>query len=348
MDRFDVVLDFLDRKRSVALRLAVALLVVSAALWLGMPQQTAQARHRRVIHRTSHHTPTYYYGANATMTARAIAKIWPQMSGAYCGISTAMAMVNYEDEVRHLPMRFTSRNDQAAIATANQTSGASQWGYATSSSLSGGSTPGTNAYGGITNIAPDFGTDPRSIAYVAATYAPQEPASPYHDYIYRWQFANQSAPSFTTQVQQATTSLARALSTWHEPISVTINAGKHSVLVTGIYTSGSATKTYPATIKSVVFSDPMSAPKVSRFQVSFATWAGGHFATPSGIYGLWSAYYSSTLDPEPTVGPYVLTADAPEHWYGGFTWIQLDGNSGSDVISPDYAYTSTGQLMTTP
>lgn len=348
MDRFDAVLDFLDRRRLAALRLALALLVVSAALWLGMPQQAAQARHRRVIHHTSHHALTYYYGANTTKTAAAITKIWPQMGGAYCGISTAMAMVNYYDETHNLPMRFTSRNDQAAIAMANQTSGASQWGYATSSTLSGGVNPGTNAFGGITNIAPDFGTDPRSIAYVAATYAPS--GTPYHDYIYRWQFANQTAPSFSTQVAQATTSLARSLATWHEPISVTINSGKHSVLVTGISTSSDAAKTYPASITSVVFSDPMSAPKVSRFQVPFATWAGGHFATPSGIYGLWSAYYSSSLDPEPTVGPYTPTVDAPEHWYGGFTWIQLDSNTDKDgkAISPDFAYTSTGDLMTAP
>jgi len=65
-------------------------------------------------------------------------------------------------------------------------------------------------------------------------------------------------------------------------------------------------------------------------------------------YGLWSAYYSSHLDPEPTVGPYTPTTSAPEHWYGGFTWIQLDGNSGSAQLSPDYAYTSTGKLMTAP
>ena len=87
---------------------------------------------------------------------------------------------------------------------------------------------------------------------------------------------------------------------------------------------------------------------MSRFQVSFATWESGRFATPSGVYSLWSAYYSSPLDPEPTVGPYVPTTTDPEHWYGGFTWIARDGHSGSDVLSPDYAFTSTGKMMTTP
>ena len=123
MDRFDAALDFLDRRRSAALRVAVAFLVVSAALWLGMPQQAAQARHGRTIHRTTHHAPSFYYGVDATKMTAAIAKIWPQMNGAYCGVATAMAMVNYEDELRHLPLRFTSRNNQAAIATANQTVG---------------------------------------------------------------------------------------------------------------------------------------------------------------------------------------------------------------------------------
>jgi hypothetical protein len=118
------------------------------------------------------------------------------------------------------------------------------------------------------------------------------------------------------------------------------------VLVTGVYTYSKTLTAYPASIASVVFRDPMAAPKVSSFRVDFATWAHGQYATPSGIYGLWSAYYSSTLDPEPTVGPYAPTADAPAHWYGGFTWIQRDGNSAPDVISPDLAFTSEGKVMT--
>jgi hypothetical protein len=329
----DRLLDALERARRPALRLAVALLVVVAALWLSLPQQTASARHRRTTH---HKVVTYYSGVDSRLMAAAIKPIWPQLSGPYCGISTAMAMVNYADELRHQPLRFTSRNAQATVAAANQTAGESQWGHAEP----------INNYAGITNIAPDFGTDPHSIAYDAAQYAPS--GTPFHNYIYRWQFANTTQPAFDDQVAQATTNLARALRAWHEPISVTINAGRHSVLVTAVYTYSSSLAAYPASIASVVFRDPMTAPSVSSFRVDFATWAHGHYPTPSGIYSLWSSYYSSTLDPEPTVGPYTPTTDHPVHWYQGFTWIQRDGASAADVISPDFAFTSTGQVMTTP
>jgi hypothetical protein len=332
MGRLDYLLDALDRARRPALRLALALLVVTAALWVTLPQQAALARHRHA-HRPAR---VYYSGVDSRLVASAVKPIWPQLGGAYCGIATAMAMVNYEDELLHLPLRFTSRNDQATLAAANQSAGESQWGHATP----------TNSYAGITNIAPDFGTDPRSIAYDAAQYAPA--GTPFHDYIYRWQFDNATQPAFETQVAQATTSLARALRTWHEPISATINAGRHSVLVTAVYTYSSSLGAYPASIASVVFRDPMVAPTISSFRVDFATWAHGHYPTPSGIYGLWSAYYSSTLDPEPTVGPYTPTADHPVHWYQGFTWIQRDGNSAASVASPDLAFMPNGHVMTTP
>jgi hypothetical protein len=334
VDRFGILFDALDRARGPALRLAIALVAVVAALWVTLPQQTAFARRHHV-----YRPPRIYYsGVDTGLLASAIAPIWPQLDGPYCGIATAMAMVNFEDELRHQPLRFTSRDGQSAIATANQSAGESQWGHATP----------TNAVAGITNIAPDFGTDPRSIAYDAATYAPA--GTPYHDYIYRWQFANRRAPPFTTQVAQATTSLARALRQWHEPISVTINAGEHSVLVTGVYTYSSSLAGYPASIASVVFSDPMAAPTVSSFRVDFYTWAHGHYATPAGVYSLWSAYYGSHVDPEPTVGPYTPTAAHPVHWYEGFTWIQPDGNVTPALLSPDLAFTATATAhpMTTP
>lgn len=280
-------------------------------------------------------TPTFY-GADSTRTVNAIARIWPQRSGNYCGIETALAMVNYDDEVHGAPLRFASTYDQVTVAQANQRAGASMWGYATP----------TNATGGITNIAPDFGTDPRSIAYDAYTYSVNNVY--FHNYIYRWQFANATQPSFYTQVQQATTSVARALETWHEPVSVAINAGRHSVLVTGIFAYTNPATSYPAQIGAVVYRDPMAAPSVSRFEVDFSTWAGGNYATPYGVYSLWSRYYGNPSDPEPTVGIYRPTGAHPQHWFGGFTWVQRDANTANGSWSPDYAFTATGVRMATP
>ncbi|HKV83108.1 MAG TPA: hypothetical protein VJN88_01035 [Ktedonobacterales bacterium] len=289
--------------------------------------------------------PLTFYGADSARTNNAIASTWPQYNGAYCGIETAVAMVNYDDEVQGVGMRFGGRGAQSGIASANQHSGASRWGYATP----------TNAYAGVTNIAPDFGTDPRSIAYMAYNYTPNN--TYYHDYIYRWQFSNGGQPSYYTQAQQATTNFARALEAWHEPISVTINGGLHSVLVTGVYAYNDPARNYPAQIASVVYRDPEAWPSASRFEVSFSTWANGNFSTPFGVYSLWSLYYGdrytrgdgrNTNDPEPSIGSYRPTSAHPIHWFRGFTWIQRDGNYVNGAYSPDFAFTSTGALMTTP
>jgi len=336
----------MTRLQLAALRLSIVLLTVMGGLvgliWLrAAPHVEAGAG--------------TFYGTDTTMTINAMRNTWPQGNGAYCGIATAEAAVNYDDEVHSVPMpfikihspamRFTSTADQVTVAKANQTSGKSQWGNATP----------INPYAGITNIAPDFGTDPRSIAYMTRNYAP--PNTFFHNYIYRWQFVNSSQPTFSTQVQQATTNIGRALKDWHEPVNVTINGGLHSVLVTGIYSLSDPATTYPAQISSVVYHDPEASPSVGRFEVDFATWSGGHYATPFGTYSLWSLYYGdkytvgdrqNTSDPEPTVGPYKPTTTNPRHWFGGFTWIQRDNNYANGADSPDWAYTSTGSKMTTP
>lgn len=331
----------LERAQRAAWRLSFALLGAAGVLFAATSATPASA----ASNTSATAATATFYGVDGTRMLNAINAIWPQHNGAYCGIATAEAAVNYDDEVHGVAMHFSSTSNQVSVASANQTSGASQWGHATP----------TNTYAGITNIAPDFGTDPRSIAYMEYNYTPN--ATYIHDYIYRWQFSNSTQPTFTTQVQQATTSMARALETWHEPVNATINGGLHSVIVTGVYSYTNPATSYPAQIASVVYRDPEAAASASRVQVDFATWAGGHFASPFGVYSLWSLYYGdkssigdrlNTSDPEPSVGIYKPTSSAPRHWYGGFTWIQRDTHSANGSYSPDFAFTSTGTQMTAP
>lgn len=329
----------LERVQRLAFRVSLVLLTVTAALlsmsWgkLTSPIPTSQA------------ATAAFYGADTARTIKAISSVWPQYSGPYCGIATSLAAVNYNDLVHGVAMRFTSRAAQTAVASANQRSGKSRWGYATP----------VNAYAGITNIAPDFGTDPRSIAYMTYEYTPLN--NYFHNYIYRWQFANSTQPAFSTQVRQATTNVARALRSWHEPVNVTINGGLHSVLVTGVYSYNDPAYSYPAQIASIVFRDPAGAPSVSRFQVDISTWTAGRFSTPAGVYALWSLYYGdryaqgdgkNTSDREPTVGIYRPTSTNPIHWFHGFVWIQRDNIYANGTYSPDFAVKSNGALMTSP
>lgn len=341
----------MSRSQRACVRLSIALLMVSGyyiAIALG-PGGTPQTQ-------ASCSTCTgAFYGADTTRTINAIQHIWPQGNTNNCGVETAEAVVNYADAVTGRALRFTSTSNMYQVNQSNQSSAAaSQWGYATP----------LNRWAGRSNIAPDTGTDPRSIAYMTFTYTP--PGWYFHDYVYRWQYFHSSQPSFQTQALEATTSLAESLERWHMPTNTTINGGAHSVLVTGIWSGNDPNTHYPAQIQGLVFRDPEYAASSGRFEVDFATWSStGLYMPPNGYYySLWSVYYGdlhsrndrlNKSDPEPTVGPYTPRPanGQPEHWYGGFTWIQRDTFTTGAQGSPDWSFTAEspgnlGRQMTTP
>lgn len=276
--------------------------------------------------------------------ADAIDNTWPQDNANGCGVENAIALVNYDDVNNGQNLTFNSLSSQDSLEAANQTSGQSQWGHATP----------TNHWGGITNIAPDYGTDPRSIAYMTWNYSLNNRF--FHDYIYRWQFyynPRSPAPPFALQVQEATTGVARALEEWGEPVSVTINGGLHSVVVGGIWSGNDPATNYPADIQGLVYRDPEGGASIDRVELNYSYWLSG-YKTVFGVYSLWSLYYGDVStpgdgqnfkDPEPTVGPYIPDSfyqAHPEHWYDGFTWIQRDDNYSNGQYSPDWSYTSPG------
>lgn len=317
----------MSRYQRLALRLALVLFVASGAILTTAGRQGPLAAPRAFACCTG-----TFYGGNTTLVNNATQNVWPQGSGPYCGIETAIAITNYVDQVDGVAMDFTSSSSQYTVASNNNSSSAeSQWGYA----LEGG-----NTVAGESNISLDFGTDPRSIAFMAWNYTPANTF--FHDYIYRWQMAHSSAPPYSQQVMEATTIFAENLEEWSEPISVAINEGEHSVLVTGVYSTNNPLNYFPANITGVTYRDPMDS---SHWTVDISTWTYGI----SGGYDLWKNFYgyNNSQDPEPSVGPYT-PGPGQEHWFNGFNWIETDENYTNGQWSPDWSYDIYGGQMTSP
>jgi hypothetical protein len=106
-----------------ALRVSVVLLIVAGAL-LATAWHSGAGLAPTVRTASANPGALTFYGADTTMTINAIKYIWPQ-AGPYCGIETAEAALNYDDEVHGLGMRFRSTADHKTVAKNNQTSGAS-------------------------------------------------------------------------------------------------------------------------------------------------------------------------------------------------------------------------------
>ncbi len=335
----------MSRSQRAALRLSLALLLVCASM-LGL----TLTRGPWSAPSASACCTGTFYGATTTRTLNSLtppgySAIWPEWNShtsqtsptCNCAVVTAEAITNYTDQQAGYSYRFTTQSMQNTVDSVNQSTGVqSQWGYVLQPSNSQPS-----PCGGYANISGDTGTDPRAAAYMEYAYTP--PNFYFHDYVYRWDLFHASEPSYVQQAQEATTMLAEGLQTWGEPVSTVINGGKHTVMVTGVWSDTDPSTHWPAAVNGVVYRDPEYSPSTSRFQVDFGSqWASNGL---NSTYSLWSLYYGdnasrgdqlNTGDPEPGVGPY---APSPangyhHHWYHGFTWIQRDGWT----TSPDYAY----------
>lgn len=324
-------------KQRMAIRTAFILVALAGGLLT-----TALTQQRNAA--TTYAFSGTFYGAYESLMTQAISgNIWPQATSNACAITDTIGVVNYDYLRWGFPLRFVNSDSQSIVEKGNQTLGQSQWGYATP----------INQWGGITNIARDFGNDPRSVAYDISRY--NVVGTYWHNYIYRWQFAHSTQPSFSQQAREGLTLVARNLETFKDPVVVFINGGLHSVLVTGIWSTTNPNTSWPANIQGVVYHDPEGNASSSRQEVPIDTWINGGYANPFGVYSLWSLYYGdrysrgdklNTFDPEPMKGPYVPNSSHPEHWYLGFTWVARDNNSG---YSPDWAFNAaSNQVMTTP
>ena len=324
-------------KQRIATRIAFILVALAGALMTTVLTQKSSEASDTAFSGT-------FYGAYENLMTEAIGgNIWPQATSNACAVTDAIGVVNYDYLRWGFPPRFINNDSQSIIEKENQVLGSSQWGRATP----------INPWGGVTNIAADFGNDPRSVAYMTSFYGVK--GTNWHNYIYRWQFAHSSRPSFWQQAREATTLVARNLENFREPVVVFINGGLHSVLVTGVWSTSNPNTSFPANIQGVVYHDPEGNATSSRQEVPIDTWMTGNYANPFGVYSLWSLYYGdrstrgdklNVFDPEPKVGIYTPTSANPQHWYLGFTWVARDNNSGYNA---DWAFNAvSGQVMTSP
>src|SRR6185437_2676932 len=194
-------------RQRIAIRIAFALIAISGGLL------AIALTHTNTEASCSSCNGTYY-GVNESLMNKAIGgNIWPQVLSNACAVADVVGMVNYDYLKAAKSLRFPNGAYQATVESYNQSFGASQWGYAKP----------TNAVGGITNIAPDFGNDPRSAAN--DVQHDHIGSSAVHEYIYRCQFAHRIQPASAKKVQEATTLVVRGLENTQEPAIVFITGG---------------------------------------------------------------------------------------------------------------------------
>ena len=287
-----------------------------------------------------------FYGANeAYMLAGAVD--WPQANSNWCAVASIELVANYTYQMQsgqsYFP--FHAGGQQQIAADLNSAASVSQWG-----------TPSYNGVGPgfAADIARDFGTDPRSIAWgiwyeslagkLARLYQPGK-LSPriaqlgytYHNVIYH-QPAN-----------LAVAGLARTLTRFGQPVIVTTAHGLHTVVVAGVWATSNPLSGYPADVNAVNVWDPgVGAPGGGYQSSRRVTWASYTFNTNTNAWGsVYSANHQSygDLDPDPAVGPYVPNSQYPNHWIGFRVDIEPDTLVN---VSVDYALDENGNVMLHP
>ena len=245
------------------------------------------------------HAATTVGVSDAQMHAAVSAAAWPQQVGNWCGIATIAAIAD----------ELGNPTSQRAVFNYLQSFQArSPWG-----------TPGWNGIGPgvLANISNDSGTDPRSLAAAMRQFGG------------RWysQMVDHNG------AWDATGKLAADLEYSHQPISVIVFNGQHSVIVSKITANG----------------DPAWNPGAIT---SLEVWDPG-YGTPSGLlwgqsvtislntwlydYRFWGGVYNDPLDPDPSVGPYRYDPSIGNYqhlWTGNYVYIRPGGIAG---VSVDWA-----------
>jgi hypothetical protein len=233
------------------------------------------------------------------MQAAVNAAGWPQQGDNWCGIATVAAIANFLGD--HV-------SQGAVTAFLNSSSAVSGWG-----------TPSWNGIGPgfAADIARDSGSDPRALAEGMRQFG----GAWYSQMVDLW------------GSWDATGQLAADLEHDHQPISVIVDGGQHSVVVSKIYANGDPAWN-PGAITALEVWDPGFGTSAGLLwaqsvTVSLGTWLGDG--------RLWGSVYNDYLDPDPAVGPYTYDPSIGNYnhlWTGHFVYIRPGGIPG---VSVDWA-----------
>lgn len=252
---------------------------------------------------------------------------WPQQQGNWCGIATVAAIAAYLN-----PHTWASQS--AVTSTLNSSQAISEWGYPR---VGGGAYLGPYL---AADISGDFGTDPRSIAEGLTLSTGLQ----YHAIV------------DTNGAWDATVHIVDDMIATQQPISVFVDHGQHSVLVTGVETAGGANPvTNPGAITALHIFDPgvganagIQAAVYER--VPIILWLSGAIPNTGDYYFAYpyaaNWYHGYAFDPDPSVGPYTYVSWRDNHlWVGQYVYVSPVAPGATARLNADWELTPGGALI---
>lgn len=266
-------------------------------------------------------TPNNPYALDVTGAASAAG--WPQRYSNWCGIATVALVANYLGN---------SISQSAIYNMLNSQQNESMWGYP----------PPSSSYWGpyvAADIAGDFGTDPRSLAE-GMTLATGR--------LYHVKVGLGGAWDTTIHIVDD-------LLISRQPISVFVDHGMHSVIVSGVEATGDPLAN-PNNITAIHVWDPGGGVNSVGIQatqeavVPISQWLSGTIAWSGSSYlkspYAANVYQGKALDPDPAVGPYAYVPSQVNHlWVGHNVYISPLASGDAAGLSSDWELNQNGVLI---
>src|SRR5689334_567005 len=266
-------------------------------------------------------TPNNPYALNVSGAASAAG--WPQRYSNWCGIATVALVANYLGN---------SVSQSAIYNMLNSQQNESMWGYP----------PPSSSYWGpyiAADISGDFGTDPRSLAEGMTLATGQ---------LYHVKVGLGGAWDTTIHIVDD-------LLISRQPISVFVDHGMHSVIVSGVEATGDPLAN-SNNITAIHVWDPGGGVNSVGIQatqeavVPISQWLSGTIAWSGSSYlkspYAANVYQGKALDPDPAVGPYAYVPSQVNHlWVGHNIYISPLASGDAAGLSPDWELNQNGVLI---